>query len=145
MQEKLSQFGGLFGAAIAAACCLGISVVLSTVGAVGLGFLINDAYLLPIFVGFTGLNLWTLYRSARKHEALSEEAMLAFWVGSIGALVSTIGLGFTVTGILPVAVILVYLGLALFVVANIWDFTIRRNSPACTDDECKTRLHGCRR
>lgn len=71
--------------------------------------------------------------------------MLAFWVGSIGALVSTIGLGFTVTGILPVAVILVYLGLALFVVANIWDFTIRRNSPACTDDECKTRLHGCRR
>ncbi len=139
MNEKSSQCGGLFGAAIAAACCLGISVVLSVVAAVGLGFLINDAYLLPmLFVGFAGLNLWTLYRSARKHEALSEEAMLAFRTGSIGALVSTIGLGFTVTGILPVAVILVYIGLTLFVVANIWDFMIRRNSPSCADDECKT-------
>lgn len=138
MNEKLSQFGGLSGAALAAACCLGIPVVLSAVAAVGLGFLINDAFLLPMFVGFASLNLWTLYRSARKHEALSEEAMLAFWVGSIGALVSIIGLGFTVTGILPVAVILVYIGLALFIVANIWDFMIGRNSPACADDECKT-------
>jgi mercuric ion transport protein len=138
MNEKLSQFGGLFGAAIAAACCLGIPLVLSAVVAVGLGFLINDAFLLPMFVGFAALNLWTLYRSARKHEALSEEAMVAFWTGSIGASVSTVGLGLTVTGILPVAVILVYSGLALFVVANIWDFMIGRKSPACTDDKCKT-------
>lgn len=138
MNEKLSQFGGLSGAAIAAACCLGIPVVLSAVAAVGLGFLINDAFLLPMFVGFAGLNIWTLYRSARKHEALSEEAMLAFWMGSIGASVSTLGLGLTVTGILPVAVMLVYIGLALFIVANIWDFMIGRNSPACADDECKT-------
>lgn len=138
MNEKLSQCGGLFGAVIAAACCLGIPVVLSAVAAVGLVFLINDAFLLPMFVGFAGLNLRTLYRSARKHETLSEEAMLAFWTGSIGALLSTIGLGFTVTGILPVAVILVYIGLTLFVVANIWDFMIGRNSPACADDECKT-------
>lgn len=138
MNEKLSQCSGLSGAALAAACCLGIPVVLSAVAAVGLGFLINDAVLLPMFVGFAGLNLWTLYRSARKHKALSEEAMLAFWTGSIGASVSTVGLGFTVTGILPVAVILVYLGLALFIVANIWDFMIGRNSPAYANDECKT-------
>lgn len=138
MNEKLSQYGGLSGAAIAAACCLGLPVVLSAVAAVGLGFLLHDAFLLPMFVVFAGLNLWTLYRSARKHEALSEEAMLAFWTGSIGALLSIIGLGFTVTGILPVAVILVYIGLTLFVVANIWDFMIGRNSPACADDECKT-------
>ena len=98
MNEKLSQFTGLSAAAITAACCLGIPVILSAVAAVGLGFLINDAYLLPMFVGFTCLKLWTLYRSARKHEASSEEAMLAFWTGSIGALLSIIGLGFTVTG-----------------------------------------------
>lgn len=127
------------GAAIAAACCLGIPVVLSAVAAVGLGFLINDAFLLPMFIGFAALNLWMLYRSARKHAALSEEAMLAFWIGSIGASVSTLGLGLTVTGILPVAVILVYIGLALVVVANVWDFTIGRNRPACADDECKTK------
>jgi mercuric ion transport protein len=138
MQEKLSQYGGLFGAAIAAACCLGVPVVFSAVAAIGLGFLINDAYLLPMFIGFACLNLWALYRSAKKHEALSEEAMLAFWTGSIGALVSIIGLVFTVTGILPVAVVLVYSGLALVVVANVWDFMIGRNSPACADDECNT-------
>lgn len=138
MNEKLSQYGGLSGAAIAVACCLGLPVVLSAVAAVGLGFLLHDAFLLPMFVGFAGLNLWTLYRFARKHEALSEEAMLAFWTGSIGALLSIIGLGFTVTGILPVAVILVYIGFTLFVVANIWDFMIGRNSPACADDECET-------
>lgn len=138
MKDQIKQTAGLFGAAVAAACCLGVTVVLSAVAAVGLGFLINDAFLLPMFIGFAALNLWTLYRSARKHEALSEEAMLAFWTGGIGALVSTLGLGFTVTGILPVAVILVYSGLALFIVANIWDFMIGRNSPACADDECKT-------
>jgi len=145
MNEKSSQYGSLSGAAITAACCLGIPVVLSAVAAVGLGFLINDAFLLPMYVGFAGLNSWTLYRSSRKHEALSEEAMAPFWIGSIGAAVSIIGLGFTVTGILPVAVILVYIGLALFVVANIWDFMIGRKSLACADDERKTRLHGCRR
>ena len=138
MNEKLSQYGGLFGAVVAAACCLGVTVVLSAVAAVGLGFLINDAFLLPMFIGFVALNVWTLYRSARKHAALSEEAMLAFWIGGIGALVSTLGLGFTVTGILPVAVSLVYIGLALFIAANVWDIMIGRNSPVCADDECKT-------
>jgi mercuric ion transport protein len=138
MNEKLIQYGGLFGAVVAAACCLGVTVVLSAVAAVGLGFLINDAFLLPMFIGFVALNVWTLYRSARKHAALSEEAMLAFWIGGIGALVSTLGLGFTVTGILPVAVSLVYIGLALFIAANVWDFMIGRNSPVCADDECKT-------
>ncbi len=58
--------------------------------------------------------------------------------GLFGAAVSTLGLGLTVTGILPVAVSLVYIGLALVVVANIWDFMIGRNRPTCADDECKT-------
>ncbi len=138
MNEKLSQFAGLSGTAITAACCLGIPVILSAVTAVGLGFLLHDAYLLPMFAGFAGLNLWTLYHSARKHEALSEEAMAPFWAGSIGVAVSIIGLVFIVTGILPVAVILVYIGLALVVVANIWEFTIGRKNLACADDECKT-------
>jgi len=138
MNEKLSQFAGLSGTAITAACCLGIPVILSAMTAVGFGFLLHDAFLLPMFAGFIALSLWVLYRSGRKHEALSEEAMAPFWTGSIGAAVSIIGLGFTVTGVLPVAVILVYIGLALFVVANIWDFMIGYNRPACADDECKT-------
>lgn len=44
MHDLLKQFAGLVGA-VAAACCLGISAVIAAVGAVGLGFLIHDAYL----------------------------------------------------------------------------------------------------
>ena len=47
------------GAGIAAACCLGVSAVIAAVGAAGLGFLIHDAYLFPIFVGFIALVPWT--------------------------------------------------------------------------------------
>jgi mercuric ion transport protein len=45
MKELIKQFGGILGAGIAAACCLGIPVILSALGAAGLGFLIHDAYL----------------------------------------------------------------------------------------------------
>ncbi len=65
MKDLLKQFGSLMGAGIAAACCLGVPLVLSTLGAVGLGFIVHDAYLLPLFVGFIVLSLWSLYRSAR--------------------------------------------------------------------------------
>jgi mercuric ion transport protein len=65
MKELIKQFSGIIGAGIAAACCLGISAVLAAVGAVGLSFLIHDAYLFPLFVGFITLTLWLLYRSAR--------------------------------------------------------------------------------
>jgi mercuric ion transport protein len=41
--------------------------VLAAVAAMGLGFLVRDAYLLPIFVGFVGLSLWLLLRSVRAH------------------------------------------------------------------------------
>jgi len=52
--------------------------VIAAVGAVGLGFLTHDAYLFPIFVGFIGLSLWLLYRSARGHADLAA----SFWLGT---------------------------------------------------------------
>ena len=67
MKAFLKQFAGIFGAGVAAACCLGIPAVLAAVGALGLGFIVHDAYLFPLFVGFVGLSLWLLYRSARRH------------------------------------------------------------------------------
>src|SRR5229473_8416309 len=42
VKEILKQFGSLLGAGVAAACCLGVPLVLSTLGAVGLGFIIHD-------------------------------------------------------------------------------------------------------
>ena len=47
MRRFLQQLGALIGAAIAAACCLGIPVVISALSAAGLGFVVRDAVLFP--------------------------------------------------------------------------------------------------
>ena len=107
MHDFMKQFAGLVGAAIAAACCLGISAVIAAVGAVGLGFLIHDAYLFPIFVGFIALSLRLLYRSARGHADLAP-----FWLGLGGGVFGAAGLWLLVTGLYPMPG-LVYGGLAL--------------------------------
>ena len=41
----------MFGASIAAACCLGLPLILTAIGAVGLGFIIHDAYCFPCLWG----------------------------------------------------------------------------------------------
>lgn len=64
---------GVGGSFIAAACCLGLSAVLSIMGALGLGFLIHDVILLPLLVAFlamTMIGLWFGYRVHRKTGAL---------------------------------------------------------------------------
>src|SRR5258708_810586 len=96
MKEIFKQFGSLLGAGVAAACCLGVPLVLSTLGAVGLGFIIHDAYLLPLFVGFIALSLWSLFRSARKHARLQP-----FWLALIGGVVGSVALWLLVTGTYP--------------------------------------------
>jgi mercuric ion transport protein len=112
-KQSIKQFSGIFGAGIAAACCLGIQVVLAAVGAVGLGFLVKDLYLMPIFVAFVGLTLWLLYRSARAHGNL-----LPFWLGLVGGLASSVGLWLTVTVLYPRSWP-VYLGLAMLAAASV--------------------------
>ncbi len=136
MKEKIGQFCSVFGAMIAAACCLGVPVILSAVGAVGLGFLVHDVYLFPMFVGFIGLSLWTLYRSAKKHVGASPDAMFPLWLSGAGALVSTVGLWFTVTGIAALNWA-IYLGLTFFVIGSVYDFVIGRDAKACADEPCE--------
>ena len=139
MKVKFEQFFSLFGAAIAVACCLGVPVILSAVGGVGLGFLVHDAYLFPIFVGFISLSLWILYRSANNHETVSPVASLPFWLSCAGALVSIVGLWFTVTGLDP-QVWAIYFGLGLFVAGTLWDFDIGRRAKACGEETCEPEL-----
>src|SRR5260370_34586905 len=92
----MKQLSGILGAGVAAACCLGVPVVLAAVGAAGLGFLVNDAYLFPIFAGFLALSLWLLYRSARSHQNL-----VPFWVALAGGLAGVVGLWVMGTGVYP--------------------------------------------
>jgi len=58
---------GILGAAFAALCCLGISAVLSIVSAIGLGFLIHDAVLLPLLILSLLVTLWGLYSGWKRH------------------------------------------------------------------------------
>ena len=125
MKQFFKQFGSLFGAGIAAACCLGVPLVLSTLGAVGLGFIVHDAYLMPLFVAFVGLSLWTLYRSARKRGLLSP-----FWLASTGGVAGSISLWLLVTGKYSHSWPL-YAGLVLLVGGSVWDMINGRRAAAC--------------
>jgi mercuric ion transport protein len=120
MKTFLQQLGAVIGAAIAAACCLGVPVVLSALSAAGLGFLVRDVLLFPLFAATVALNLWLLRRSARSHRNLAP-----FWAGVAGALVSAAGLLLLVAGG-SAASRAIYGGLAALVAASSWDFVIGR-------------------
>jgi mercuric ion transport protein len=133
MVQVVKQLGGLFGAGIAAACCLGVPVVLGAVGAVGLGFLIYDPYLFPLFVAFAALNLWGLFRSARARGNL-----VPFWVGLAGGIIAAAGLWLLVTGHSPTG-IPVYAGLGVLAAGSIWGALNARKAAACaTEPVCET-------
>jgi mercuric ion transport protein len=125
MKAILKQSVGLLGAGIAAACCLGIPAVLAALGTVGLGFIVHDAYLFPLFVGFAGFSLWLLYRSARQHGR-----MVPFWLSLGGAVFGAAGLWFMVTGVFPQPWS-VYVGLAILVAGSVWDYANGRRAPVC--------------
>ncbi len=131
MKELVKQFSSLIGAGVAAACCLGISAVLAAVGTVGLGFLVHDAYLFPIFVGFVGLSLWVLYRSAKSHDT-----MPPFWLGLAGGLFSAAGLWLLITGVYPINWS-IYTGLGVLVAGSTWDYINGRRAAACATEVCK--------
>jgi MerC mercury resistance protein len=124
MSAFLKQIGTLAGAAVAAACCLGIPAVLAALGAAGLGFIVHDAFLFPLYVGFAGLSLWLLYRSARSHGTLS-----AFWLSLGGATFGGLGLWLMVTGVYPQPWS-VYAGLLVLVAGSVWDFVNGRRKVA---------------
>lgn len=116
IRALVGEWIGLVVAGIAAACCLGISAIITAVTAIGLGFLIRDDYLFPIFVIFVLFSLWILFRSCRRHRK-----MLPFWLGLLGGVVGMMALGFLITGLYAMPW-LIYTGLILLVVASLWDF-----------------------
>jgi len=109
MKELLKQCTSVAGAGFAGACCLGVTGALSLLTAIGAGFLINDAFLIPLYLSLLGLSVWLLYSSTRSHGNLTP-----FYVGLGGALVAFAGLW-----ILPA---LVYVGLAVLISGSVWDF-----------------------
>jgi len=115
VNELLKQFGSTAGAAFAAACCAGASWALAALTAVGAGFLINDAVLIPLYVALLGLSLWLLFRSARANRNLHP-----VYLGGAGALAALIGLW--------TSTVVLFVGLALIVASSFWDYLGARAS-----------------
>ena len=58
---------GVGGSAFAALCCLGFPALLAILSAIGLGFLIHDAVLIPMLVVFLLMTLVGLYYGMKSH------------------------------------------------------------------------------
>jgi len=101
---------GVGGSVFAALCCLGFPALLSILSAIGLGFLINDAILLPLLAVSLLVALGGLYLGVRHHGS-----WLAFSVGAISAAALLVSIWFSavLTGI-AIAGLVVATGL------NIW-------------------------
>lgn len=113
MNELAKQLGSMVGATFAGICCLGVGWALAALSAIGAGFLINDAVLIPLFLAFLGLSFWLLWRSARRHGNL--RPLYLSGAGAAAAL-----------GGLFVSPAVVYAGLAAMVGASFWDFALLR-------------------
>lgn len=119
-KDQLDKLG-VVGTFIAGACCLGLPAVLSIVTAVGLGFLIKDAILLPLMVVFLAVSLFGLYLGYRVHRR--PWALVLAGVSAVAAFffifVHTINFA-------------AYLAIAGLVVASVFNVVLRRRcAPAC--------------
>lgn len=109
------QIGGTTGSVLAGACCLGFAPLLAALSAVGAGFLIRDAVLIPLFVAFLAFTLWSLWSSGKRHGRAGP-----FRLGLAGAVIAFAALWFFA----PLA----YAGLVVFIAASVWDIVILRGA-----------------
>ncbi len=113
------QISGSIGSIFASICCLGFAPALAALSAAGLGFIINDAVLIPLLALFLGLALWGIKGSQKKHGKTAP-----FYVGAVGAIAAVVG----ILIFMPVHII----GLIILVGASIWDIVLlRKHSAAC--------------
>ncbi|MDX8410263.1 MAG: hypothetical protein R8K46_00110 [Mariprofundaceae bacterium] len=113
IRQTFRQFIGSLGAVLFGACCLALGPVLAALSAAGLGFLINDAILIPLLVLFLGIAVWGLAAARKKHARIGPLAL-----GVTGAVGAVAGLW-----VFPP---LSYASLAAVLSASIWDFVLLR-------------------
>ena len=116
----IKQLGGSTGAVVSGACCLGFAPLLAGLSAVGAGFLIRDAILIPLFVLSLAFTLWSLWSSRAKHGQAGQ-----FYLGLGGAVIAFAALWFSP----PLA----YLGLAGVLAAAVWDIVTLRHARGTTE------------
>ena len=121
--RSLDQFGAV-GSVIATLCCLGFAPLVALLSAIGVGFLVNDAVLLPLLVVFLVLGGIGLWNAARAHGRFQ-----AVWLHSISALVLVL------SAFVIYQRLVVWLSLAGIIGASVWSFVIQK---ACHTQQCKT-------
>lgn len=110
---------GVAGALFAALCCLGFPALLSILGAIGLGFLINDAILLPLLAVFLIVTLSGLYLGVRHHSS-----WLAFGLGVLSAVMTFVFI------VIAFNRLLAAVGIAGLIVASILNVWLRMRQRA---------------
>lgn len=108
--QRYADKVGIGGSIFAALCCLGFPALLSILSAIGLGFLINDAILLPLLAIFLVVTLFGLYARMRHHGQ-----PWAFVLGLISTIITFV--------FIFINTVVAYFGLASLIVSgvlNIW-------------------------
>ncbi len=114
--SRRASLGGVLGSGFALLCCAGAAPVLGLLSAIGLGFLINDAVLVPLLLLALGVSGWGLWQGRRCHGRHS-----ALLLGLGGAALTIGGL----YGWLPLA----FVGFGAVMLASVWNLQLLR---ACT-------------
>jgi mercuric ion transport protein len=110
---------GVAGSILAALGCLGFPAVLSILGAIGLGFLVNDAILIPLLALFLIVTLAGLFLGVRHHKR-----WLPFVVGAASAMLLFVSI------VVAHNKSLAYLGLAGLIAASILNVWLRMRQRA---------------
>ena len=108
IKENLDKVG-MPGSIFAALCCIGTPAALAFLTSIGLGFIINDAILIPALIGFLALTGYGLAASKKRHGrkeplmifgASAALIVITVWFSAIGVIVGLVGLvGSTVMNI----------------------------------------------
>ncbi len=114
--SRRASLAGLFGSGFALLCCAGVVPVLGLLSAVGLGFLIRDAVLIPLLIVALGVTGWGLWQGHRSH-------------GRGSPLLLGLGGGALAVGGLYLWVPLAFVGFVAVLLASVWNLRLLR---ACT-------------
>ncbi len=104
---------GLAGSAVALLCCAGVAPVIGVLSALGLGFLLRDAILIPLLILGLGVTVWGLWQGRRCHGR--SRPLVAGLVASL----------ITVGGVLA-WVPLAFVGFVGVIVASVWNLAAVR-------------------
>ncbi len=65
--SRRASAAGIVGSAVALLCCAGVAPVIGVLSALGLGFLLRDAILIPLLILGLAATVWGLWQGRRCH------------------------------------------------------------------------------